>query len=75
MKRKKYLHTKFLKFLIESEKQAQKENDENESDEQEIQDVEIQDETNADEIIESLIQRQKNISKEFDDILHGRTRK
>ena len=27
MKRKKYLHTKFLNFLIESEKQSQKENE------------------------------------------------
>ena len=67
MKRQKYLQTKFLKFLIESEQQAQKETDEEENDD-EIQDENI----DADEVIESLYERLKKTSQEYDDIIYGR---
>ena len=76
MKRKKYLHTKFLNFLIESEKQSQKENEETIDevlpDDIETEEDEIQNDMDADEVIESLVQRLKNTSKEFDDIIYGR---
>lgn len=76
MKRKKYLHTKFLNFLIEREKQSQKENDETIDevlpDDIETEEDEIQNDMDADEVIESLVQRLKNTSKEFDDIIYGR---
>lgn len=76
MKRKKYLHTKFLNFLIESEKQSQKENEETIDevlpDDIENEDDEIQNDMDADEVIESLVKRLKNTSKEFDDIIYGR---
>lgn len=76
MKRKKYLHTKFLNFLIESEKQSQKENEESIDevlpDDIENEDDEIQNDMDADEVIESLVKRLKNTSKEFDDIIYGR---
>ncbi len=71
MKRKNYLQTKFIKFLIESENQA--ENDEI-IDEVKPDEVE-NDDLDADEIIEHLIQKQKNISQEYDDLLYGRKRK
>ncbi len=68
MKRKRYLHTKFVKFLIESERQAQKEiQDENEEDE--VQELD------ADEVIERLVQSHKKLKKEYDDIVYGRKRK
>lgn len=76
MKRKKYLHTKFLNFLIESEKQSHKENEESIDevlpDDIETEEDEIQNDMDADEVIESLVQRLKNTSKEFDDIIYGR---
>ena len=58
-RRKNYLHTKFIKFLVESEKQKLRE----------IETDEIED---ADEVIERLTQQLKNSYKEFDDIIHGR---
>ena len=60
---KNYLHTNFLKFLIESEKEAQNEVDADEVD---------ADEVDADEVIEKLLEKLKNTSKEYDDIIHGR---
>ena len=85
MKRKRYLHTKFVKFLIESERQAQKEiQDEIEEDEvQELDADEVQDEIeedevqelDADEVIERLVQSHKKLKKEYDDIVYGRKRK
>lgn len=78
MKRKKYLHTNFLKFLIESERQAQKEvQDEIEEDEvqSEIEDEDEVQELDADEIIERLVQSHKKLKKEYDDIVSGRKRK
>lgn len=77
MKRKEYIQTQFIKFLIDSEKQ-QKENDKIEEvkpDEVETDEVQNEDELDADEIIERLIQRKNNISQEYDDLLHGRKRK
>ena len=83
MKRKKYLHTNFLKFLIESERQAQKEV-QDEIEEDEVQPDEVQDEIeeedevqelDADEIIERLVQSHKKLKKEYDDIVSGRKRK
>jgi len=65
MKRKKYLQTKFIKFLIENEKQSENENDD-------IIDEVENDDLDADEIIEHLIQKQKNVSQEYDDIIYGR---
>jgi hypothetical protein len=85
MKKKRYLQTNFLKFLIESERQVQKEKEKVEVENPEKVEVEdenpemVEDETeeniSADEIIENLIQKHKNISKEYDDILYGRKRK
>ena len=75
MKRKNYLHTKFLKFLIESEKQSQKENDEIDEvlpNDIENDEDEIQNNMDADEVIERLVQKLKNSSKEYDDIIYGR---
>ena len=81
MKRKKYLHTNFLKFLIESERQAQKEV-QNEIEEDEVQELEDEieeedevQELDADEIIERLVQSHKKLKKEYDDIVSGRKRK
>ena len=103
MKKKKYLHTQFVKFLIESERQAQiesdeleKENDDRENDELDIPfkkgikmkevdnsvEVENDDEMDADKVIENLIQQKNKLiqrqikdNQEYEDILHGRTRK
>lgn len=73
MKRKNYLQTKFIKFLIESENQAENENDEII---EEVKPDEVEnDDLGVDEIIEHLIQKQKNISKEYDDIISERKRK
>lgn len=73
MKKRKYIYTQFVKYLIESEKQK-KENDEVEEvkpDDIETDEV-FQDDLDADEIIERLIQKLKNSSKEYDDIIYGR---
>jgi hypothetical protein len=74
MKRKNYLHTKFLKFLIESEKESQKENDD--IDKVLPDDIENDDDTendlDADDVIERLYERIKKTSKEYDDIIYGR---
>ena len=86
MKRRKHLHTEFVKFLIESEGQAQKEMEKKEVEvnETEIDEVlpdefegnedEEDDELNADKIVKKLIQNQKKYKKEYEDILQGRKR-
>jgi len=82
MKKKRYLQTNFVKFLIESERQSQKElEDEIQKeiqDEDEIQiedEIQDEDEFDSDKIIERLIQRRKKLSKEYDNIMQGRKRK
>jgi hypothetical protein len=86
MKKRKHLHTEFVKFLIESEGQGQREKEkkEIEIEETEIEEVlpdeiegkedEEEDELNADEIIEKLIQKQNKYKKQYEDILQGRKR-
>ena len=64
--KKNYLETNFIKFLIESEKEAQNEVDADEVDADEV------DADDADEVIEKLLEKLKNTSKEYDDIIHGR---
>jgi hypothetical protein len=74
-RRKNYLHTKFIKFLVESEKQKLREVETDEvedADEVETDEVETDEVEDADEVIERLTQRLKNSYKEFDDIIHGR---
>ena len=65
MRRKNYLHTKFVKFLKESEEEQN-----NEVIDDEVIDDEIID--NADEVIDELLEKYKKASKEFDDIIYGR---
>jgi hypothetical protein len=80
MKKKQYLHTEFLKFLIESEVLKRKEKVGVEKDKTELDEVlpdkEIEDDTedelDADKVIEKLIQRQNKYKKEYEDILYGR---
>lgn len=86
MKRKRHLHTEFVKFLIESEGQAQKDKEkkEIEIEETEIDEVlpddierdedEGDEDLDADKIIEKLIQRQNKYKKEYENILQGRKR-
>lgn len=81
MRKKKYLHTNFLKFLVESERQQTQ--DEVQDEVQELDTDEVQNETeedevqelDADEIIERLVQSHKKLKKEYDDIISGRERK
>ena len=67
MKRKNYLHTKFVKFLKESEEEQNDEviDDEVIDDAEEVID-------DADEVIDELLEKYKKASKEFDDIIYGR---
>jgi hypothetical protein len=77
-KRRGYLQTKFIQFLIENEKvKADKMDDEIEDDADEVDD-EIEDdadevddeiEDDADEVIERLVQKLRNTAKQYDDIL------
>ena len=63
-RRKNYINTKFIKFLVESEKEKLREVETDEVETDEVED--------ADEVIERLTQQLKNSSKEFDDIIYGR---
>jgi hypothetical protein len=86
-RRKNYLHTNFIKFLIESEskdiddevKADEVIDDENIDDEvkadEVIDDENIDDEVKADEVIERLLTKLKKVSDEYDDIVCGRKRK
>ena len=76
-RRKNYLHTKFIKFLVENEKQILKDTDEVDTDkvdtdEVDTNEVENDDDLDADEVIESLYEKIKRTSKEYDDIIYGR---
>lgn len=72
-RRKNYLHTKFIEFLLEDEK-LQKIEDEVESDEVDTDDIENNEDTDdatADIVIEKLVQKLIKSNKEFDDIICG----
>jgi hypothetical protein len=82
MRRRKNLHTRFIQFLMESEKsnlnqfKDETEIEEVEKNGDEIMDDEIMDDekedVDADEVIERLVLKLKKTNKEFDDIIQGR---
>jgi hypothetical protein len=82
-RRKNYLHTKFIQFLIESENQRLNDDkvidDENDDevidDENDDEVIDDENDDSADEVIERLVNKLKNTSKEYDDIIYGRKRK
>lgn len=85
MRRRRNLHTRFIQFLMESEKsnlnQFKNKTDEKDMEEaenigdtmeQEIDADDEKDEVDADEVIERLVLKLNKSEKEFDDIIHGR---
>jgi pantothenate kinase len=85
MRRRRNLHTRFIQFLMESEKsnlnQFKDETDMEEVEkigdtmEDEVDADDEKDEVDADEVIERLVQKLNKSKKEYDDIIHGRKRK
>lgn len=85
MRRRRNLHTRFIQFLMESEKsnlnQFKYETDMDEVEkigdtmEDEIDGDDEKDEVDADEVIERLVLKLNKSKEEFDDIIYGRKRK
>jgi hypothetical protein len=81
-RRKNYLQTKFIQFLIENENKKIEDEDiddeikaDEDIDDEIKADEDIDDEVKADEVIERLLNKLKNVSNEYDDIVYGRKRK